>query len=68
MAIRYERCSIKIEKDIRAELDEIAKSYGLYTSTLAAFIIGQWVTNEKNKKRESCLAVPAEKHAPGFLG
>lgn len=64
--MRYERFSIKMEKDIRAELDEIAKSYGLYTSTLAAFIIGQWVFNEKNNKRpEDALPVPAENHAPG---
>lgn len=64
--MRYVRCSIKIEKDIRAELDEIAESYGLYTSNLAAFIIGQWVFNEKNKKRpEDFLPVPAENHAPG---
>lgn len=64
--MRYERCSIKLEKTVRMELDEIAKSYGLYTSTLAAFIIGQWVVNEKNNKRpEGSLPVPAENHAPG---
>lgn len=64
--MRYEKFWIKVEKDIKADLEEIAQSYGLYTSTLAAFIIGQWVVNEKNNKRpEDALPVPAENHAPG---
>jgi hypothetical protein len=63
--MRYEKFWIKVEKNIKADLEEIAQSYGLYTSTLIAFIVGQWVVNEKNKKEKGSLPVPAENHAPG---
>ena len=38
---------IAIREDVKKELQEIADRYGMTTSALGAFIIGQWVDAQK---------------------
>jgi antitoxin component of RelBE/YafQ-DinJ toxin-antitoxin module len=40
---RDSRVSIKVTKEVKMQMENIALSYGLTKSSLGAFIIGQWL-------------------------
>jgi antitoxin component of RelBE/YafQ-DinJ toxin-antitoxin module len=52
--------SVKIGEDIKAKYEDLAKSYGLPVSTIAAFILGQWITDRKLEPLEHIAGLTAD--------
>ncbi|MFZ2539947.1 MAG: hypothetical protein WAX04_13790 [Oscillospiraceae bacterium] len=53
---RDTRISVKVTKYVRNELEQVALSYGLTISSLGAFIVGQWLENNKVNNNDSRLS------------
>jgi len=60
---RNARISIKVTVDMKKEMEAIASSYGLSVSSLGAYIVGQWVSEKREKKRLS--GAPAGDYGQG---
>ena len=61
---RDTRVTIKVTAELRNELDDLAKSYGLTMSSLGAFIIGQFMESVRVKKARPAVA-SAVYYCPG---
>lgn len=44
---RDSRISIKVTKEVKEEFERIAAAYGLTKSSLGAFILGQWLKDNR---------------------
>jgi len=58
---RDSRVSIKVTKDVKMQMENIALSYGLTKSSLGAFIIGQWLKDNSAR----LAGVTADNCRPG---
>jgi len=56
--------SIKVNADTKKELEIIASKYGLATSTLGAFIVGEWLEKHRQEERGPSVA-SAVNYGPG---
>lgn len=60
---RNSRISIKVTEDMKREIETIANGYGLSVSSLGAYIVGQWVSENRKEKRVS--GAPAGDYGQG---
>ena len=62
---KYGRISVRIDMEVKKEIEIIANNYGLSSSALGAFIIGHWLdyTREENKARMA--GASAVNYCPG---
>lgn len=62
---RYVTLSVKVYDETKKDLEIIASNYGLPTTRLAAYIVGEWIAKQKQGTERGPALATADNYGTG---